>query len=75
MIDCCMNRLHVKRGSELPQSKLTESDVVLIRSIVEDREAMKARLRELTNAKLAEKFGVSNRMIDRITSGESWIHV
>lgn len=75
MKDDVLNRIKVKRGSQLPFAKLTEDDVALIRAIVEDREATKAKLREVTNEKLAEKFGVHIRTIDRVTTGESWGHV
>ena len=75
MIDDALNRTKVKRGSELPWSRLTESDVRLIRELIADREATKAQLRELTNAKIAEKFGVHVRTIDRVANGENWGHV
>ena len=75
MIDDAMNRIKVRRGSELPQSKLTEDDVVLIRGLVDEREKLKQQARQLTNAKIADKFGVSNRTIDRITAGEIWVYV
>lgn len=75
MIDCQLNRTKVKRGSELPWAKLDESDVANIRQIVSDRELLKRAAAELTNAKIAEKFGVHRRTIDRITAGEAWTHV
>ena len=75
MIDDPLNRTKVARGSQLPQSKLHESDVVLIRQIVADRERTKQQLKYVTNAALARKFGVSQNTIDRITCGESWGHV
>lgn len=70
-----MSILHVKRGSELPWAKLTEEDVSLIRELVRERDALKAQLRELTNAKIAEKIGVHVRTIDRVTTYEGWRHV
>lgn len=75
MIDDSLNRTKVKRGSQLSWAKLDESDVALIREMVAEREAMKAKLREVTNAKIAEKFGVHVRTIDRVTTGENWGHV
>lgn len=75
MIDDPLNRTKVKRGSQLSWAKLDESDVALIRGMVAEREAMKAKLREVTNAKIAEKFGVRVRTIDRVTTGENWGHV
>lgn len=75
MIDSTDNRYKVKRGSDLPQSKLTEDDVRLILAVVDDREKLKRQLAGLTNAKLAEKFGVHRRTIDRITACGGWSHV
>ena len=75
MIDDPLNRTKVKRGSKLPQSKLTETDVKLIREIIEERDQLKFVLSQMTNAKIAEKFEVHVRTIDRITTGESWTHV
>lgn len=75
MIDDPLNRTKVKRGSQLPQAKLNEIDVQLVLDLVLEREALKKQLKCLTNEALAEKFGVHQRTIDRITAGESWIHV
>jgi len=70
-----LNRTKVKRGSALPQSKLDEHDIKNIRQIVEDRERIKKELSFMSNAALAEKYGVHYRTIGRITAGESWGHV
>lgn len=75
MIDDPLNRIKVKRGSELPQAKLNEHDIKNIRQIVADREQLRKALSCMTNAALAEKYGVHYRTIDRITAGENWIHV
>ena len=75
MIDDPLNRLKVKRGSDLPHAKLDESDVVLIRQIVAERERTKAQLKYVTNAALARKFGVHIHTIERVVTGESWGHV
>lgn len=75
MIDDPLNRLKVKRGSELPQAKLNENDIKNIRQIVLDREQMRKALSAMSNAALAEKFNVHYRTIDRITAGENWSHV
>lgn len=75
MKDDPLNRLSVKRGSQLPWSKLDESDVQLILGIVDHRNKLKAELSELTNKKIAEKFDVHVRTIDKITSFQSWTHV
>ena len=75
MIDDPLNRTKVKRGSDLPHSKLTDDDVRMILQIVEDREEMKRVLKGMTNAAIAHKFGVHVRSIDRVVTGETWGHV
>ena len=75
MTDNPLNRTKVKRGSGLPHSKLTEEDVILIRELINQRNELLAQSRSLSNAIIAEKFGVHCRTIDRISSGENWIHV
>lgn len=75
MKDCVMNRTKVKRGMDLPHSKLTDDDVRLIRALIEERESHKKAAAQLTNKKIAEKFGVHFRTIDRISAGENWTHV
>lgn len=75
MKDDNLNRLKVARGSRLPHAKLTESDVSLIWQLIEHREQLKREAAQLTNAKIAEKFGVHVRTIDRVSAGENWTHV
>ena len=75
MIDDPLNRLKVKRGSELPWAKLDETRVAEILCLVAKRAVLLDKARALTNARLAKRFGVSVRTIDRITGGESWTHV
>ena len=56
----------------LPARKLTNDDITLVRDLVEYRENLKAELKELTNEKIGEKFGVHSNTIYRITvKGES----
>lgn len=75
MIDDPMNTTKVKRGMSLPQSKLTDDDVMLIRELVCHREELKRQASELTNRHIADKFGVHHRTIERITAGGGWRHV
>lgn len=70
------------RGSELPHSKLDEDDVRLIRQLVAERTELVRRARQLrdesrklSNRRIAEKFGVTSRTIERLLSGEQWGHV
>lgn len=76
MIDDPLNRLKVKRGSQLPWAKLNEDDV---RLILEMKDRHKRELERLmatsSNKALAEKFGVHYRTIERITEGRGWTHV
>lgn len=65
----------MKRGSELPQSKLTEHDVKLILDCVAERERLRDEANKLSNQALAEKFDLHIRTIEKITSRRSWIHV
>lgn len=67
---------HAKRGSDLPQSKLTEADVKAIRELHAYKQAKIKRLNEtLSAAGLAEKFGVSVRAIERVLQYRGWRHV
>ena len=75
MIDDPLNRTKVKRGSQLPQSKLSEDDVRLIRLLLEDRNKLREELKSLSNRAIGEKFGVKACTIDRISSGGGWAHV
>lgn len=75
MVDDPLNRLAVKRGSELPHAKLTEDDVRLILALVAERDELRRRAKQLTNREIAKKFGVHRRTVDKISAGETWIHV
>lgn len=63
------------RGSELPQSKLTEDDIKLIWKCVNERKRLRDEANKLSNESLAQKFDVSLRTIDRITQRRGWIHI
>lgn len=63
------------RGSELPQARLTEHQAREILALVEHRNGLKRELHTLTNRALAERFGVHQRTIEKLISGESWAHV
>lgn len=58
----------------MPQAKLTEQDAVLILRCVSERERLLKEAALLTNARLAEKFEVHVRTIDRVTQRRGWIH-
>lgn len=75
MIDNALNRLKVKRGQDLPHAKLTDDDVRLIRELVSHRNDLVRQARDLSAIKIAEKFDVHHRTIERVTQGESWGHI
>ena len=72
MIDDVQNMLKVKRGNDLPQSKLNEKLVTQIRQ-------RHKRAREIAAANtakaLAKEYGVHHRTIEKVLSGESWRYV
>jgi hypothetical protein len=70
-----MAPINPARGSQLPQSKLTEEDAKLILKCVEEREKLRHEAAQLSNSMLAKKFEVHVRTIERITQRRGWIHV
>lgn len=66
---------NIKRGSELKQSKLNESDIKIILMAVSERERLRAEASQLSNKSLAKKFDVHYRTIEKIVSGATWRHV
>ena len=75
MIDDPLNSLAYKRGSQLPWAKLNEEDVRHIRLLIEHRESLKRQAAAISNKRIAEKFGVHLRTIDKISAGHGWTHV
>lgn len=65
----------IKRGEQLPHAKLTEEDVRLLRKCVVERERLRKQANELSNQRLAEKFDVHVRTIEKVLQGYSWFHV
>lgn len=66
----------VSRGLDLPQSKLMPLDVAEIRSAAKQREKLREHInKHLSNAALAEKFGVHVRNIEKVLSRETWSHI
>ena len=68
--------LGIKRGEELPQSKLTEEDVRLIRELHAWKMEQAKELERRAGIKaLAEKFDVHVRTIEKALVFKSWRHV
>lgn len=66
----------VKRGMELPQSKLMPLDVAEIRSAARQRESLRKHIADnLSNAALARRFQVHERSIEKVLSHEAWSHI
>jgi hypothetical protein len=66
----------VRRGEELPHSKLTAELVEEIRSARRQREALRQHIaNNLSNEALAKKYGVHVRTIEKAITNETWSHV
>ena len=67
---------YVKRGMELPQTKLTPLDVGAIREAARWRVELRKEINDtLSNAALARRFGVSERSIERVLAYETHIDI
>jgi hypothetical protein len=63
-------------GQDLPHSKLTELDVVAIRSAARQRESLRQHIRDnLSNEALSKSFGVHVRTIEKVLQYYTWSHV
>ena len=71
------DRPYLPRGSGHSHSKLTEDDVRLILQLNEERKKKKEELDELSQAKIAEKFGISKQRVWEICNSwnGAWRHV
>lgn len=67
--------INPSRGSKHYKAKFTEAEVKLILNAVAERERLRKEASELSNAKLAEKFEVHPRTIDKISQRRTWTHV
>ena len=65
-----------KRGEELPQTKITDAQVVEIRTAAEKRRELREWIAEhLSDRALAEKYRVHRRTIEKILARETHFHV
>ena len=63
------------RGSKHYRAKFNEDEVKMILDLIKERELLKKRAAELSNKRLAEKFDVHHRTIEKIAHCRSWTHV
>jgi predicted DNA-binding protein (UPF0251 family) len=64
------------RGQALPQSKLTDEQVIEIRAAQQKRDDLRAHIREqLSNDALAQRMGVHVRTIEKVLNGGAWVHL
>lgn len=63
------------KGERCRHSKLSPDKVLEIRAAVERRKLLRAELKTLTNAALAEQHGVGERAIEDIATGATWGHL
>ena len=55
--------------------KLTPVAVAEIREAARLREDLRQRASRLSNAALAERYGVHQRNIEKVVAGDTWSHV
>lgn len=76
MKDDPLNRLSVKRGSDLSHSKLNESLVRKIRKEHQDaRDQIEYLKRKYSYKGLAKEYGVTPGTIEKAVTGITWGHV
>jgi len=64
------------RGVELPQTKLTDEDVIAIRSAAKQRDNLRQHIKDnLSNEALARKHGVHIRTVEKVLQHFTWSHV
>lgn len=64
------------RGAALPQSKLTDAQVIEIRAARAKRLDLLAHIREnLSNEALALRMGVHVRTVEKVLNGGAWAHL
>lgn len=76
MKDDVDNVFKAKRGNELPQSKLNEKLVRMIREEHENKQREIARLNKDHSAKaIAKRYQVHYRTIEKVLEGSTWSHI
>lgn len=76
MIDNPLNRLSVKRGSDLPQSRLDEEKVRKARRDYERARLLIQKIQARYSVQgLANSYGVHKNTMEKALSGETWSHI
>ncbi len=66
----------VPRGMDRPLSKLTDMDVIDIRSAKRQRDKLLAHIRDnLSNEALCKKHGIHRRALEKVLARETWTHL
>lgn len=64
------------RGEDLPQSKLTEAQVIEIRILHQTKQKLIAELNKKFSTKgLAKRYNVHHRTIEKVINYAGWKHV
>lgn len=63
------------QGSRHHAAKITEEDVKLIRELDQERRALEAKVKGLSQSAIADKFNISKQRVWEICSGGGWSHV
>lgn len=70
------SRLYAKRGTDLPQARLTEADIAAIRRQHQRKQRLIARLNAAYSAaSFAARYGVHVRTIEKALRADTWSHV
>ena len=63
------------RGQDLPQTKLLDLEVVVIKSAARQREKLRQYIKDnLSNEALAKQYGVHVRTIEKALQHHTWSH-
>lgn len=66
----------VPRGMDRPLSKLTDMDVIDIRSAKRQRDALLKHIRDnLSNESLCKRYGIHLRTLEKVITRETWTHL
>lgn len=65
----------IMRGSGHYRAKLTEDDVRLILELKAERDRLIAEAKKITTKRLADKFGVHEKTVQRVFYRGGWGHV